>query len=111
MLIRTVAPMPVNYQSCIRHHVIFREPYRQDECDNQNPQSPEKEWTLPLFDQLQKEFPTLIVIDPKKVQCENSFCITALDGTPLYRDVGHLNDFASYKFGQEYLRKFGNPLN
>lgn len=111
VIIRTVAPMPVNYQSCIRHHVIFREPYRQDECDNKNPQSPEKEWTLPLFDQLQKEFPTLIVVDPKKVQCENGFCATALDGTPLYRDVGHLNDFASYKFGQEYLRKFGNPLN
>lgn len=111
VIIRTVAPMPVNYQSCIRHHVIFREPYRQDECDNQNPQSPEKEWTLPLFDQLQKEFPTLIVVDPKKVQCENGFCATALNGTPLYRDVGHLNDFASFRFGQEYLRKFGNPLN
>ncbi|WP_080571096.1 SGNH hydrolase domain-containing protein [Pantoea agglomerans] len=110
VIIRTVAPMPVNYQSCIRHHVIFREPYRQDECDNQNPQSPEKEWTLPLFDQLQKEFPTLIVIDPKKVQCENGYCITALNGTPTYRDVGHLNDFASYKFGQEFLQKFGNPL-
>ncbi|MEN4545926.1 acyltransferase family protein [Pantoea agglomerans] len=110
VIIRTVAPMPVNYQKCIRHHVIFREPYRQNECDNQNPRSPEGEWTLPLFDQLQKEFPTLIVIDPKKVQCENGFCATALDGTPVYRDVGHLNDFASYKFGQEYLRKFSNPL-
>lgn len=110
VIIRTVAPMPVKYQSCIRHHVIFREPYRQDECDNLNPQSPEKDWTLPLFDQLQKEFPTLIVIDPKKVQCENGYCITALNGTPIYRDVGHLNDFASYNFGQEYLRKFGNPL-
>jgi len=110
VIIRTVAPMPVNYQQCIRHHVIFREPYRQEECDNQNPQSPEKEWTLPLFDQLQKEFPTLILIDPKKVQCENNYCITALDGTPLYRDVGHLNDFSSYKFGQEYIQKFSNPL-
>ncbi|MGC0878848.1 acyltransferase family protein [Pantoea agglomerans] len=110
VIIRTVAPMPVKYQSCIRHHVIFREPYRQDECDNLNPQSPEKDWTLPLFDQLQKEFPTLIVIDPKKVQCENGYCITALNGTPIYRDVDHLNDFASYNFGQEYLRKFGNPL-
>ncbi|MGC0910300.1 acyltransferase family protein [Pantoea agglomerans] len=110
VIIRTVAPMPVNYQKCIRHHVIFREPYRQSECDNQNPQSPENEWTLPLFDQLQKEFPTLIVIDPKKVQCQNSYCITALNGTPIYRDVGHLNDLASYKFGQEFLQKFGNPL-
>ncbi|MEN4610352.1 acyltransferase family protein [Pantoea agglomerans] len=110
VIVRTIAPMPANYQKCIRHHVIFREPYRQDECDIQNPRSPEGEWTLPLFDQLQKEFPTLIVIDPKKVQCENGFCVTALDGTPAYRDVGHLNDFASYKFGQEYLQKFSNPL-
>lgn len=102
--------MPVNYQKCIRHHTIFRQPYRQDECDNQNPQSPENEWTLPLFNQLQKEFPSLIVIDPKKVQCESGYCITALDGTPIYRDVGHLNDFASYRFGQDYLRKYGNPL-
>lgn len=110
VIIRTVAPMPVNYQQCIRHHVIFREPYRQEECDNQNPLSHEKEWTLPLFDQLQKEFPTLIVIDPKKVQCENNYCSTALDKTPLYRDVGHLTDFAAYKFGQEYLRDIGNPF-
>lgn len=111
VIIRTVAPMPVNYQKCIRHHVIFRDPYRQDECDNQNPRSSESEWTLPLFNQLQKEFPTLIVIDPKKVQCENGFCATALDGIPVYRDVGHINDFASFRFGQKFLLKFGNPLN
>jgi len=110
VIIRTVAPMPVSYQKCIRHHVIFRMPYRQDECDNQNPQSPERDWTLPLFDQLQKEFPTLILIDPKKVQCKNGYCITALDGIPVYRDVGHLNDFASYNFGQNYLQKIGNPF-
>lgn len=110
VIVRTIAPMPVNYQTCIRHHVIFRKPYRQDECDNQNPQSPEKEWTLPLFEQLQKEFPTLIVLDPKKGQCENGYCVTAIDGTPIYRDVGHLNDFASYRFGLEYLREFGNPF-
>ncbi|MBU9819908.1 acyltransferase, partial [Rahnella sp. BCC 1045] len=110
VIIRTIAPMPINYQKCIRHHVIFRKPYSQKECDNQNPQSQENEWMLPLFAQLQKEYPTLIVIDPKKVQCENNFCVTALDKTPIYRDIGHLNDFAAYQFGQEYLQQFGNPL-
>lgn len=110
VLVRTVAPMPVNYQSCIRNHVIFREPYRKAECDSQNPQSPEKEWTLPLFNQLQKDYPALIIIDPKKIQCADNDCVTAIGETPIYRDVGHLNDYASYQFGEQYLQRFGNPL-
>ncbi|MFJ7315448.1 hypothetical protein ACIQVE_22335 [Pseudomonas sp. NPDC098747] len=26
------------------------------------------------------------------------------------RDIGHMTDYASYRFGEMYLRRFGNPL-
>ena len=35
---------------------------------------------------------------------------TAVDGFPVYRDIGHITDYASYKFGEMYLMNFGNPL-
>lgn len=30
---------------------------------------------------------------------------------PVYRDVGHLTDFASRQFGLRYPKQLGNPLN
>jgi hypothetical protein len=52
----------------------------------------------------------LIVIDPKIVQCKDAACMTTVDGLPVYRDIGHVTDYASYKFGEMYLKRFGNPL-
>ncbi|WP_427166972.1 SGNH hydrolase domain-containing protein [Citrobacter koseri] len=56
------------------------------------------------------EYPSLIFIDPKKIQCKNNNCISHIDSIPVYRDVGHLTDYASYVFGERYLNEFGNPL-
>lgn len=110
IFIRTIAAMPHDYMQCIRKHVIFRYPYAEKECDQQYPQGTENTWTLALFSQLQKEYPTLQIFDPKKIQCQSGKCITAINGVPIYRDVGHINDFAAYYFVSRYLKDFGNPL-
>ncbi|PFA64710.1 acyltransferase, partial [Bacillus sp. AFS015802] len=68
------------------------------------------EWFSILFSKLNKDYPGLIVIDPKDIQCRGGTCKTEINGVPNYRDVGHLNDYASYKFGNEYLKYFQNPL-
>jgi len=63
-----------------------------------------------LFSELQGEYPSLIVIDPKSLQCKDGACATTVDGLPVYRDLGHMTDYASYRFGEMYLKRFGNPL-
>lgn len=63
-----------------------------------------------FFAQLQQEFPELVVIEPDTLLCGPQACITELDGTPLYKDDGHLNDIGSRLLAQRWLQEFGNPL-
>ncbi|EPJ7086277.1 hypothetical protein NK529_000606 [Citrobacter amalonaticus] len=44
------------------------------------------------------------------MQCPDGMCRTEIEGIPLYRDVGHLNDYATKTLGEAYLQQFGNPL-
>jgi hypothetical protein len=75
------------------------------------PESPkDADWFETLFVDLKRDFPSIRFIDPKDVQCEKGVCATELDGVPVYRDVGHITDFASHRFGEQYLQRFGNPL-
>ncbi|WP_105624763.1 acyltransferase family protein [Cronobacter malonaticus] len=106
----TIAQMPDNYEACINKHVIHRYAYDVNECDAQNPKSPEIPWTLELMKKMKTEFPSLSFIDAKSVQCISGTCVTNIDGVTLYRDAGHLTDYASYRFGETYLKAFGNPL-
>lgn len=64
-----------------------------------------------FFAQLQQEFPELVVIEPDTLLCGPQACITELDGTPLYKDDGHLNDIGSRLLAQIWLQEFGNPLS
>lgn len=70
----------------------------------------EDPWLTKVFTDLKSKYPNLIIIDPKKAQCTDSTCMTAIEGVPVYRDIGHITDYASYKFGEMYLKKYGNPL-
>jgi hypothetical protein len=70
----------------------------------------EDPWLAKVFTELKSQYSDLIIIDPKKVQCTDSTCMTAIEGVPVYRDIGHITDYASYKFGEAYLLKYGNPL-
>ncbi|CAH0992441.1 hypothetical protein SIN8267_02561 [Sinobacterium norvegicum] len=59
---------------------------------------------------LEQRFPEVLWINPRRAICDDEVCKTTLDGLPLYRDDHHLNYLGSKKLGDEYLRRFENPL-
>ena len=63
-----------------------------------------------LFGKLKREFPDVVWIEPAKVVCSESYCVTELQDLPIYKDAGHLNDVGSRLLAKAYRHKFGNPL-
>jgi len=109
ILINTMQPMPKSYLTCFYEHFKTRKEYEHNVC-NQDPKPVRTAWVEQLFSNLKDKYPSLIIIDPKDVQCPNGVCKTEINGIPLYRDVGHLNDYATEVLGKEYLEKIGNPF-
>lgn len=108
-------PMPVGVNDClyrdVKLHGLTDNGEEVRKCSSA-PWTPHKDSRLKkLFIDLKSEYPNLIIIDPKKVQCTDSACMTAIEGVPVYRDVGHITDYASYKFGETYLQNYGNPMH
>ena len=111
VFIKTIFPMPSGYQECINRHAVRRSDFNHEECNQRRAQGSEDAYITSLFAQLKKEYPSLLIIDPKDIQCAGGQCISQIDGIPLYRDVGHLTDYASYRFGEIYLEQKGNPFS
>lgn len=67
---------------------------------------------LTILQKLQKEFPKLEIVDPKRILCDEINCQIGLKDIPLYRDGDddHMTFKGSTILGQEYLRLIGNPL-
>lgn len=63
-----------------------------------------------LFASLKEEFSDVIWVDPSTLMCDGEVCVTEVDGTPLYRDDGHLNDMGSRLLARKWISTFGNPL-
>lgn len=107
-------PMPTGINECLLKQVKLRGLLGSAEQSIQCasvPWSNDEDPTLArLLSELQGEYPSLIVIDPKSLQCKDGACATTVDGLPVYRDLGHMTDYASYRFGEIYLKRFGNPL-
>ncbi len=67
-----------------------------------------------VIDSLKQKFPSLIVIDPKRVLCPegpSGPSLTVLEDVPLYTDGNHLNYYGAKKFSEVWMRNFENPLN
>jgi len=60
---------------------------------------------------LQNMYATLEVINPNKIICDQQHCYSSIDGVPLYKDGGHLNQIGSRLIAKKYIEKFGNPLS
>jgi peptidoglycan/LPS O-acetylase OafA/YrhL len=58
-----------------------------------------------------RRHPSTLVLDPSWVLCDSNRCFTMLEGTPVYRDNGHLNDVGSRLVGREILLKFGDVFS
>ena len=63
-----------------------------------------------FFEALRAEFPDVVWLDPAAVMCNAQECVTEMNGTPLYRDDGHLNDVGSRLLARVWIERFGNPL-
>lgn len=110
VIFKAINPMPQNFMTCFYQNVKLRRDYRNNNCNSGTFNGDEQEWFSQLFVTLKKEYPSLVVIDPKDIQCDTGTCLTDIDGIPVYRDVGHLTDYASVIFGKWYLDKYQNPF-
>ena len=111
MIMRTIAPMPQGYMACRNKQAVLRRPFNKLACDATPLGVTENKWALDLFKKMSSAYPTLTVLDPKSIQCRDGKCTTEINGIGIYRDVGHITDYASYVFGERYLNQIGNPLN
>ncbi|MGC1182532.1 acyltransferase family protein [Legionella sp.] len=110
VLINTNALMEKNFHDCFFKHIKLRKSYEPGHCNFKLILTDADQWISQLFGKMKIKYPQLIFIDPKKVQCERDICKVDINGIPVYRDAGHITDYASYQFGQQYLKKFSNPL-
>ena len=82
-----------------------------DRCDFFINEDVTRLWTESLLWKMKKEYPSLIVIDMSIVQCPNKKCNSSINNYPVFKDgEGHITDYASYRFGELYLERYGNPL-
>ncbi|WP_159240202.1 acyltransferase family protein [Pseudofrancisella aestuarii] len=80
----------------------------------------EQKESLEQIKKIKKDFPSLEIIDIKKITCDKSTCFSAIENNPIYLDNTkmkwnyhncHLNTFGSQIIGKLYMEKYGNPLN
>ncbi|MGC1183437.1 acyltransferase family protein [Legionella sp.] len=95
--------------NCFLSHIKQRRKYNPDEC-NFDMKSNKSEWQDDLFLHMKNKYTQLIIIDLQKVQCPNSRCTADINGIPVFRDSGHITDFASYHLADSYLKQYNNPL-
>lgn len=110
VFIKTVNSMPSGFMTCFYENAKLRKDFADNNCNPKNYKGEGNTWMNQLFVTLKKDYPTLIIIDPKDVQCDKNICLTDIEGVPVYRDVGHITDYASTIFGMMYLERFDNPL-
>lgn len=63
-----------------------------------------------VFQRLGREFPRVYWLEVDRLFCDEEYCQTEMDGLPLYKDGGHLNDIGSRLLAHKWLERFGNPL-
>jgi peptidoglycan/LPS O-acetylase OafA/YrhL len=64
-----------------------------------------------MIEHVKARFPKTLVIDPKRVMCNNQECATFIANTALYKDGNHLNAKAAQLLADRYISNEGNPLS
>lgn len=94
-----------NSYNCF-YHIKLRKKYQSEECDF----TMQSNWQDELFERLKRKYTQLIIIDPKQAQCLKGKCSADINGIPMFRDSGHITDYASYHLAIRYLQLYENPL-
>lgn len=110
ILITSTPVMPEKLHDCFFKHIKQHQSYHPEQCNFNNQLSLNEQWFANLFAVMMVKYPKLIIIDPRKLQCSDKICKADLNGIPIYRDAGHITDYASYQFGEMYLERYKNPL-
>lgn len=109
ILMKSIALATANPHDCFFEHIKKRERYLPKQCDFRI-KAKEQLWQNQLFSRMQKKYPQLIVLDPKTVQCPKGLCKADIKGIPVFRDAGHITDYAAHYLAGLYLKKYKNPL-
>jgi peptidoglycan/LPS O-acetylase OafA/YrhL len=109
VLIKSITSNHGNPHECFFEHIKHHTQYKPELCEfNLEPE--EQLWFDGLFKRMEKKYSQLIVIDPQKVLCPKGRCKVDIDGVPVFKDEGHITDYASYHLAQTYLKHYKNPL-
>lgn len=95
--------------TCFFNHIKQRSTYDPKQCDF-DLSTHWQSWQDDLFSRMKNKYAQLIIIDPKKVQCPKGRCQAEINGIPVFRDSGHITDYASYHLATRYLHRYKNPL-
>jgi peptidoglycan/LPS O-acetylase OafA/YrhL len=110
VLIKSTAAMQPDMQHCFFRHIQLRRAYHSESCSFLLQKNEDEQWLDALFKELAHQYPQLVVIDPKRLQCPKGRCRADINGIPMYRDAGHITDYASYQLGSIYLQRYVNPV-
>ncbi|GFZ93824.1 acyltransferase family protein [Dyella caseinilytica] len=110
VVIKSAPTMPGDFDGCFYQHFKLRQKTGGTDCTLGSSKSEADIWYDHLFERLQASYPTLVLIDPRRVQCSGNSCMTTYKGVPIYRDTGHMSDYGSYQLGQLYLQSQPNPF-
>lgn len=110
VLLKSNIVMPEGANDCLYRTIKLRSTIKEQHCATSVAQPEENPWLAQLFMDAKQAHPNLLVIDPKDVQCTDGQCKLLIDGLPIYRDIGHITDFASKAMGRLYLQAKGNPF-
>jgi len=108
VLIKSIV-VPGNPHDCFFAHIKQRKKYIAEFCDF-DLVSEKQQWQNDLFVRMKNKYAQLIIIDPENVECPNGRCKADINGIPVFRDEGHITDYASYFLATVYLKHNKNPL-
>lgn len=109
VLIKSIASTHGNPHECFFEHIKRHSQYKPELCAfNLDPE--EQKWFDDLFTRMKKKYAQLIIIDPQMVLCPEGRCQADINGVPVFKDEGHITDYASYHLAQTYLQQYKNPF-
>ncbi len=108
VLVKDVAPNGHASPKCEIKRLLFNDNLR---CDIEKSKVTIRDVMInDVFSSLTKKYPGLLIVDPKVAMCDEEYCYSFLNKTPLFLDSSHLNEQGSSILGRRYLELSGNPF-
>jgi peptidoglycan/LPS O-acetylase OafA/YrhL len=63
-----------------------------------------------IIDQIKIQHPEILVVDAKKIMCNQEVCPTYIENLAVYKDINHINAKAAKFLGDQYIQQIANPF-